>query len=255
MSARSKEVRIIVAVLCVAGLGSGALLALRPPSHAKPPAPPEVPSRPVLKDAFDLPVLDPTSWTVVSEGDFQERRVDLQGGRLRLRCATIGTNDRTVKFLGIGSVPPVALRDGLRLSADLDWNDQANGSYLSAALVLAPEATTGNPLTQRDWLRVEYVGVPPGKNGRLVVAQRVKGRDLLPYTEGWPQTRREGRTIKVQKVELVIRNGSVEVWENGQMVHQTTEKLSFDRAHLYLLMSSHSNYPPREVFWDNIRIE
>ena len=62
-----------------------------------------------------------------------------------------------------------ATRDGTRIAVELDWNDQPNGSYLSAGLILAPEPTEANPSRGRSWLKVEYVGVPPGRNARLVV--------------------------------------------------------------------------------------
>ena len=255
MESRPKEVRLIVAILCVAGLAAGVLLALRPPPRSETGAPgPAAPSS-RLRESFDRPELDTSVWTLVADGDFQERRVDVQGGRLRLRCATIGTDDRTVKFLGVRSKSPVALRDGVRIFADLDWNAQANGCYLTGALVLAPAKTDGNPLTTPDWIKIEYVGVPPGRKGRLVVAQRRGGRDLPPFTEGWPEVRREGRAIGLQQIELVLRSGGVEVRENGATVFESSGGLPFESAHLYLLVSSHSNYPPRELFWDNVRIE
>jgi hypothetical protein len=226
-----------------------------PPST--PPAPPAMPARvfsTALSDDFGA-TLDASRWAPMSEADFEEKVVDTKDGRLRFRCATRGTDDRTVKFFGVRSVPAFRFGKELRVSAELDWNNQANGSYLSAGIVLAPERVNGNPLITKDFLRVEYIGVPPGKNGRIVVVTRNAGREQYLHTEGWPEKQREGRKLGVQKVEIVIRGGAFEVFENGASIYQSKEKaLAFDSAHLYLQMSSHSNYPPRELFFDNVQV-
>jgi hypothetical protein len=185
--------------------------------------------------------------------------VDVGGGgasdfRLRLRADTRGTRDDTVKFLGARSRARRRLRDGARIAVHLDWNDQANGSYLSAGVVLAAQATDGNPLRTPDWLSVEYVGVPPGRNARLKVDACSGGRTRTVYAEGWPETNRSGRPIGVQRLELVVHEREVDVWENGRLVFAAGEPvLTFDEAYLYLQLSSHSNYPPREVYFDEVR--
>ncbi len=249
---------VVIGALALAAAAGTVLLLLRPsagpPERAAAPLPPVPVPAPAWSEPFDGPGLDPARWTLSAEGDFREKTVDLQGGRLRLRCGTIGTDDKTVKFLGVRSAARVRLGAETRIAAEFDWNRQANGSYLASALILAPEPVDTNPLRTKDWLKVEYVGVPPGRNGRIVVAQRNAGRDLMPFTEGWPQVRREGRPISVQKVEVVVRSGMYEVHENGQKVYESKERLGFQEAHLYLQMSSHSNYPPREVFWDNVTV-
>ena len=61
---------------------------------------------------------------------------------------------------------------------------------------------------------------------------------------------REGRKIGIQKVAIAVRNGAIEVWENGRCLYDSNRKVvEFDSAYLYLQMSSHSNYPPREVYF------
>ena len=194
------------------------------------------------------------AWTAWSEGDFREKRADAVGGRLRLGAATVGTDDRTVKTVGVRSAKAVPLGPGTSLRATLDWNGQANGSYLSSALVLAPEGADGNPLSGRDWIKVEYVGVPPGRNGRLVVGRRAAGRDLPLFTEGWPKERREGRPIGRQEIELRLDAAGLTVLENGAAVFSAPERPSFPAARLHLLLSSHSNYPMREVLWDDVQV-
>lgn len=240
-----------------------AALAIRGKSHEPPAAaagggsPGPVAAAPAASefhDEFAGPTLDPARWTSCSAGDFKEKVVDVHDGRLRLRVGTIGTDDKTVKFLGARVVPMLRLGRQSRISAELDWNKQANGSYLSAALILSPQAVSGNPLEGPDWIRVEYVGVPPGRNGRLVVASRTGGRERYLYLEGWPEKNREGRLIQVQRIDLVVNGGGFEVLENGERVYECTDKvIGFSTAYLYLQMSSHSNYPPREVFFDNVR--
>jgi len=222
-----------------------------------PVVPSVVPARPPISefaDDFSSPSLDASRWALCSEGDFKEKVADVLEGRLRLRCGTIGTDDRTVKFLGVRSASPLKLSRETRVSAELDWNNQPNGCYLSGALILSPQDTSGNPLTGPDWLRVEYVGVPPGKNGRLVVASRTGGRERYLFTEGWPEKDRQGRPISLQKVDLVLKGGGFELIENGTVVYECKDKVvSFPSAHLYIQMSSHSNYPPRQIFFDNVR--
>ena len=207
--------------------------------------------------------LDPSRWQTTAEGDFREGTVDVvdvgkpgaSDFRLRLRADTRGTRDDTVKFLGVGTTFRIPLGGPTRISLRLDWNEQANGSYLSAGLVLSPENTTGNPLQRRNWLKVEYVGVPPGKNARLAVSLKREGRERSLNSQGWPETNRAGRKLAVQNIEIVTVGGSFEVWENGALQYEAPEEtLPFDSAYLYLQMSSHSNYPPREIFFDEIRV-
>jgi hypothetical protein len=173
--------------------------------------------------------LDPARWEVTAEGDFRDRDVDVldvkKRGvgdfRLRLRADTRGARDGTVKVLGVRGARKIPLGEATRISAELDWNEQANGSYLSAALVLAPTATSMNPLTSLDWVKVEYVGVPPGQNARLVVGVKVEGRERTVYAEGWPDTNRAGRNIALQQVMIAVRDRAFQVCENGQLVYDS----------------------------------
>lgn len=197
------------------------------------------------------------AWELTSEGDFEEKAADFTGSRLRLRAATRGTRNDTVKFFGMRRRAEIRLGEGARVSVDLDWNHQANGSGLTAGLVLAPAPTSANPLETPAALWVEYVGVPPGKNARLVIGTRESNSPLYLHTEGWPDTDRAGRPIGLQRIEVVIgKDGAFRVLENGRVVFASEPgALSFDQAYLYLQMSSRSNYPPREVFFDNVVVE
>jgi hypothetical protein len=190
------------------------------------------------------------------DGDFRESSVEeVERNRIRFRADTRGTRDDTVKFLGIRSVQKFSLAKGNHISAQLDWNHQANGCYLSAALILSPEATSGNPLLGPEWLKVEYIGVPPGENARLHISWRVGGREQFLYTEGWPETNRQGRKISLQKIDIEVIPDGFRLLENGTVVYSSKEgPLPFEKGHLYLQMSSHSNYPSREIYFDEIRL-
>jgi hypothetical protein len=207
--------------------------------------------------------LDPARWERTVEGDFRDWSVDVidagvRGApdfRLRLRADTRGTRDDTVKYLGARRTRAIPARHGTRVSVQLDWGDQANGSYLAAAIVLSPHPTRGNPLETADWLKVAYVGVPPGRNARMVVGFKTQGRERTVYTEGWPETNRNGRRIGVQAVTLGLRSHSFEVWEGEQRVWASQpNEVSLGSVYLYLQMSSHSNFPARAIHFDDIRI-
>jgi hypothetical protein len=213
-------------------------------------------------EGFDEGRLDRARWSVTAEGDFKERTVDVVNVgrkdppdfRLRIRADTRGTRDDSVKFLGVRTVEKLPIRDGTRIEVTLDWNDQANGSYLSAGVIFTPETTNGNPLENRDWLKVEYVGVPPGRNGRLAVSESVGGRERALLDEGWPEANRSGRRISVQRLLLSFSGSALEIRENDRLLDSLPLGTDLQRVHLHLQVSSHSNYPPREVFFDDVQV-
>jgi len=140
-----------------------------------------------VRDNFSDGTLNPEIWQITREGDFKESTIDVYDAaptengdyRLRLRMNTIGTSDDTVKFHGVRSVEKVNFCEGKEISFDLDWNNQSNGCYLTASLYLCPTATNGNPREEKDWLKFEYVGVPPGRNARCVIAAKSDGKVKL----------------------------------------------------------------------------
>jgi hypothetical protein len=171
---------------------------------------PELTETEELRDNFGNGTLNPELWQFTREGDFNESIIDVydvdptetMDYRLRLCANTIGTRDDKVKFHGVRSVEKVNFRRGLNISFDLDWNNQSNGCYLTAAMYLCPTATNGNPREEKDWLKIEYVGVPPGRNARCVIATKSNGKVEYLYTKGWPE-QRTGRHIACQLIELM----------------------------------------------------
>ena len=124
------------------GLGLALLIGLLLLYRSAPPQKPDIDPSSGWTETFAADALDPDLWPGVTAGDFSESKVDIFQGRLRLRCATIGTDDQTVKFLGVRRTGTIPLVPGTRISVDLDWNNQQNGTYLAAALVLAPPGRT-----------------------------------------------------------------------------------------------------------------
>ena len=215
-----------------------------------------------LRDNFSEGTLDSELWQITREGDFKESTIDVYDAdptknvdfRLRLRMSTIGTRDDTVKFHGVRSVEKMNFSDVKAISFDIDWNNQSNGCYLTASIYLCPTATTGNPKEENDWLKFEYVGVPPGRNARCVVATKIEGKVKYLYTEGWPE-QRSGRHIAYQRVKIILDNKSLKIIENEKEIYcSPSHGLEFSSAYLYLQMSSHSNYPAREIYFDNVVI-
>jgi len=215
-----------------------------------------------LQDNFDSGFLDSDIWQFTRDGDVQASTIDVYDVdpsgktdyRLRLQMDTLGTRDDTVKFQGIRSVQKVNFTDGKRISFDLDWNNQSNGCYLTAAMYLCPTATGGNPEEENDWLKIEYVGVPPGYNARCIIVSKSDRNIQYLLTEGWPE-QKSGRQIEDQHISFILDRTALTITENGEEIYSTTtHDLKFTSAYIYLQMSSHSNYPNREVYFDNILV-
>jgi hypothetical protein len=217
-----------------------------------------------LRDNFSNGTLNHKLWQITRDGDFKESTIDVYDVdpsenvdyRLLLRMNTIGTKDDTVKFHGVRSLCIVNFSDGKEISFNLDWNNQSNGCYLTASMYLCPTVTNGSPGEEKDWLKFEYVGVPPGRNVRCVIATKSDGRVKYLYTEGWPE-QRTGRHIAYQRIRIILddKNKSLKIIENGKEIYSTqSHELEFSSAYLYLQMSSHSNYPSREIYFDNVVI-
>lgn len=208
----------------------------------------------VFEETFSEGQLDDAVWVHTVASDFETESVNVADGRLRMAAATVGTEDATVKFHGVRTREPlVDLSEAASIDFELDWNNQANGCYMTAGLYVCPAAAE-NPREEPDWLRIQYIGVPPGENARCLVTLKVNGYERQLLTEDWPE-KREGRKIGLQKVELVMDGSTLFVTENGADLLVCEDlAIPFQQAYLYLQHSSHSNYRLREVFFDNVRI-
>jgi hypothetical protein len=219
-----------------------------------------------FQEDFEQGSLDSSRWEVTIDGDFAEIVVDVydvdpgedSDYRLRLRADTIGTSD-PLKFLGVRSKNKVDLSDGKTIAFDLDWNDQSNGCYLTASLYLCP-VISDNPKPEDNWLKFEYTGVPPGRNVRTNIWQKVDGITKELLTDWGPrdeQDRPIGRLLEAgsQRLELLLEENSLRVFENSKEILQLSDyELGFTTAYIYLQMSSGTNYPSREVYFDNIAV-
>ncbi len=213
-----------------------------------------------FNDSFSEGILNSQKWQITREGDSKENIIDVYDvdpsdnfdPRLRLGMNTIGTSDNTVKFQGVKSVEKVNFSDGKEISFDLYWNNQSNGCYLTGAFCLCPTATNGNPEDESNWIKFEYIGVPPGENGRSIISSKIDGNIRLLYDEGWPEER-TGRKIADQHIKIILYDKSFKILENGKELYTSSlHNLNFKSAYIYLQMSSHSNYPMREIYFDNI---
>ena len=86
--------------------------------------------------------------------------------------------------------------------------------------------------------------------------REARGRDSWLYDEGWPKEQRIGRKIGRQRLQFLIDPVALTAFENGaEFLKRPQHKLTFTKAYLYLQLSSHSNYPPREIFFDDIEVK
>jgi len=208
----------------------------------------------IFEDNFNKSTLN-NNWTITRKGDFKESTIDIHNHRLRLRANTLQTDDNTVKFHGMRTTRKLNFTKKLNISFDIDWNNQSNGCYLTAAVYLCPTATDSNPGDENNWLKFEYIGVPPGHNARCLISTKINGRMKQLYTEGWPKNK-IGRHISNQHITIILNNESFKIFENNKEIYKSsTHDLTFTSAYLYLQMSSHSNYPTREIYFDNILVK
>jgi hypothetical protein len=211
------------------------------------------------REAFVAGQLDPQRWQRTQEGDFRMQAAEVVSGesgyRLRLAADTRGTRDDTLKHVGVVSVCPLPIGPDTRLRVRLDWGPPANGSYLAGTVVLSPHATTGDPTTTPDYLALGYVGVPPGRNARLLVTARVRGELRTLFADGWPEANRAGRPVGQAQLEVAWRAAELEIRENGRVVHVArAAEAPFAAAYVYLQMTSHSNYAERAIHFDDVLV-
>ena len=83
-----------------------------------------------------------------------------------------------------------------------------------------------------------------------------KGYLTQLYNENWPAENRKGRDIGKPHVKIILNTTAIAVYENGELVYENQKfKPGFLKAYVHLQMSSHSNYPLREIYFDNVKIK
>lgn len=212
----------------------------------------------LLADDFAGP-LDLSRWELVRVHDARSELIETRHGQLVLGVDTLGTDDATVKLRGLRSRAAFDVRANstLRVSVTIDWNDPANGCYLTAGLALLPDEAALDPRSADEVLAFEWIGVPPGRNVRPSLWQRRRGGLRPLYTEGWPQPHLEdrvGRHVRRTRVVLEVTNTHVRLIEDG------VERFAGDGAptgplRLALFLTGHSNYPERSVLMDDVCVE
>lgn len=220
----------------------------------------------IFQEDFEQGSLDFSRWEVTTDGDFAEAVVDVidldaseaTDYGLRLRANTIGTSD-PLKFLGVRSMNELDFSTGREVTFDLDWNDQSNGCYLTASLYICPTVSS-NPKNESNWLKFEYTGVPPGRNVRINIWEKIDGVVKQLHTDWGPrdeQGRPIGKLLEPGKhrVKLLLGENFLQVLEDDKEIYKLSEhELNFTTAYIYLQMSSGTNYPSREVYFDNILV-
>jgi hypothetical protein len=221
----------------------------------------------IIQDDFQEGGLDLSQWEQTSDGDFSKMIVDVQDVdptkktdfRLRLLANTIGTSD-PVKSLGVMNKTLIDFSQGVMISFDLDWNNQRNGCYLTASMYLCP-AKSKNPKKEKDWVKFEYVGVPPGQNVRTNIWANISGALKQLYTD-WGPRDPDGRPQGIPKghinhnIRILLDVSNIQIFEDGNELYPLSpHNLNFTTAYLYLQMSSGTNYPSREVYFDNLLVQ
>lgn len=210
-----------------------------------------------LREYFEKKTLDLKRWEITQKGNLKESKTDVVDGRLRLGANTLETPS-PMKFLGIRSKKKIDFSEKKTISFDLDWNKQRNGSYLSAAVYVCPTKTDTNPKDEKNWIKFEYVGVPPGRNVRTNIWARVNGALRQLSTDWGPrnsQGKPLGKPIDNQQIKIVLDSNNLQIFENDKEIYpQFPHRLNFPSGYLYLQMSSGTNYPFREVYFDNLII-
>jgi hypothetical protein len=219
----------------------------------------------LFQEDFSESELDMSRWKLTRDGDFNQMAVDLQrveregrdDHRLRLMANTLETSD-PIKHLGIRSVERMDLSQLRAVSFDLDWNAQRNGCYLAAALYICP-VESENPRKEKEWVKFEWTGVPPGKNIRTNVWAKANGGLKQLYTDWGSRDengRPQGRTVAPgeHRIQLLFGDRGIRISVDSRQIFYAEHSLSFAAGYLYLQMSSGTNYPSREVYFDNINV-
>ncbi|MBM3238566.1 hypothetical protein FJZ31_19905 [Candidatus Poribacteria bacterium] len=217
----------------------------------------------IFSEHFDRGNLDASRWKITQDGEFNQFAVDVKDiassadvdYRLRIMANTIGTSD-PVKYLGARSQVKIDFSQPTEIAFDLDWNAQENGCYLTAGLYICP-VESENPKKEKDWIKFEWVGVPPGKNIRANVWASANGAMKELYTDWGPEGENgkpQGWPVKPgnHRIKLLLDSKGIGVWADSKQLCYALHSLNFTSGYFYLQMSSGTNYHDREIYFDNI---
>ena len=221
-------------------------------------------NEPLFYDGFEDGSLDTAKWEAVSDGDFEHKVIDVfdvdssetTDYRLRLSASTIGTSD-PMKYLGVRCRTVIDFRSAKTITFAIDWNDQQNGSYLSAAVYLCP-TICDNPKKEANWQAFEYTGVPPGRNLRTNIWAQTGNFLRVQYEDWGPRDskgRPTGRPIgnMSHTICITLDEKHITVSEDGEVIYpQSMHYQNFTTAYIYLQMSSGTNYPNRVIYFDDV---
>ena len=222
--------------------------------------------RMLFVENFDRGSLDISKWKITKDGDFNQFAVDVKDidssadvdYRLRFMANTIETSD-PVKYLGVKSQMKIDFNQPIEIAFDLDWNAQQNGCYLTAGLYICP-VESENPKKEKDWVKFEFVGVPPGKNIRTNVWSSANSAMKELYTDWGPASENgkpQGWSLKPgnHRIKLLLDSKGILVWADSKQLCYALHSLNFTSGYIYLQMSSGTNYPDREIYFDNIIVK
>ena len=192
----------------------------------------------------------PAGWRVISAGP-GTTGVHVEGEVVRLSLDTRGAAPHPLTVAALATQRPVPFA---RLSWTLDWQGVQNTSYLKTGVYLSPHRTDGDPAALPDWIRIEYVGVPPGDRWRYAIGERRDGGVVRFLDQaGWPAAR-GGRALAPVDAQWTLRDGTLQYAE-ATGVRSDVPAPPWPQIYVYVAASGHSNYPLRAVALRALHLE
>jgi hypothetical protein len=220
--------------------------ALAPPSLA-----------PRLSEGFTKP-LDPKLWTQWTHNlAALKSSAQTSSSGLNIELETYGRAAEEVSVVAIAWNPVQDfLGEVVRLEFELDWLEDSNASYLSAGLALVPETAplSGDPRDHAEVTHLSFIGAGMGANVRRELLVQRKGQEVFRDSEGWPETGRDGRTLKTVRLSLTLTGSMMKIEEAGRPPVSVPVGLGFARGRVVLYVASHSNSMRRAMRFTHLEL-
>ncbi len=191
------------------------------------------------------------TWTAWRAGGRASAEPTDRGWRLALD--TRGAPADEVRAVGVAA-GPLRLGEGLLLRGELEWFASGNASYWTAGLLLSSRAPEGGlaSLDVEPAVRLELVGVPPGRTARRYGALRVGARTIPLATDGWPE--RPGRALERATLELELTASWVTLRADGEQLARVPRPIGLAAGDVWALAyaTSHANYAERAVRFQDL---